>query len=167
MKRFHVLVCFWFSVAISVFWCNSLSAADTAVPSQLRLPLTIAKGGRIFVSIKLDNSPAMMLVDSGAPQSFVHGESNSKSKDESAIVVRGMAGVESMAMAKNVEMDFGQTISATVKARVLDLSAFRETTVKNDGWPLIAGALGADVLSAFQATVDYNNRLLILNIPRS
>jgi hypothetical protein len=146
---------------------SSSAFADGAIPSQLRLPLIVAKGGRIFVHIKLDNVPVVMLVDAGTPQSFVHGENPSKTDKDKSGVLLGLGGGQSMAMARNVEMDFGQTISATVSAKVIDLSTFRDSTVKNDGWPVIAGALGADVLSAFGATIDYEQKLLILNVPKA
>jgi len=155
----------------TVLFCCLLAAsatcvrAEATVPSQLRLPLAVAKGGRIFVSIKLDGKSVHMLVDAGAPQSFVHGDTSKEGN--TAGTVRGLAGKEVQAVAKNVEMDFGQTISATVNARVLDLSAFIESTTRNDGWPPIAGAIGAELLSAFQATIDYRESLLILNVPRS
>lgn len=136
----------------------------TIVPLEI---LKISEGYNTLCRIHIRNKEYRMLVDTGASLSMFDIKKSKKLSDNKIIendnVSAGFGGdkIESKSLLMN-EMVLGDIIINDYNMMLIDFNNLN-SYFKINGFPLIDGIIGGDILFKYKAIIDYNKRELILN----
>ncbi|MFN3445652.1 MAG: retropepsin-like aspartic protease [Bacteroidia bacterium] len=126
------------------------------------------KNFHLFVSLKIGNESARLLVDTGASKTVFDSErvlqfvKEKKIKtNDSKSVGLGVADMETKVV-KLKNLTIGKLLLSKLEVAVLPIAHVNETYKQID-LPPIDGVLGSDFFMKYKATINYRNAEIVLN----
>jgi hypothetical protein len=135
----------------------------------MKIPLEILKidiGYQILCRLKINNKEFRMLLDTGASQTMFdikkYKEISDEDKIDNDFVSSGFGGhsIKSSYIKVN-EMKLGDIIIKDYNMLLINFDSFN-SHFKNNGYPLVDGIIGGDILYKYHAMIDYESRDMIL-----
>ena len=135
----------------------------------MRIPLEILKinvGYQILCRLTIKNKEYRFLLDTGASQTMFdikkYKEISDEDKIDNNFNSSGFGGVNiKSSYIKINEMKLGDIIIKDYDMMLIDFDNFN-SHFKINGYPLVDGIIGGDILYKYFALIDYENREMIL-----
>jgi predicted aspartyl protease len=130
------------------------------------VPLQRAIDNKLYLTVMVKGQPLNLFIDTGAT-TVLHADVVRRlglpliETDTAAIGITGVAGTRQLAV---VDLVLGKTVITNYQVSAVDLSGLRDLHAAND-MPVFDGLIGADLLAALRARVDFDRLVLEVRRP--
>ena len=168
---FALAVLFFSSCTTTKDTMNTMDV-DTTIRSDstgyVSIPLTRSHTGHIRIVGELNGLPVRLLVDSGANRTFIDLGRQDNFKMTMNSTYEKASGVGNSGSAVFISeqntLKLSDIVIRDVELALMDLNNFNISMVNARAEP-IDGLLGADILSSYGAIINYQENVLLLQIP--
>ena len=158
-------------LAASIGWIASAAAGAEATiyyegPRSVTLPLSRAVDGKLYLSVPVMGRDLLLFLDTGASTVIDIGVAHSLRLPlvDTGQQGFGLTGVAGKRINTHVDMQLGALRIAGLSVDCLDLAQLKAISRNND-MPEFDGLIGAELLTALRAQVDFGRPSLTVRRP--
>ena len=140
--------------------------SDFDGPRSITLPLRRAVDGKLYLSVPVKGRNLMLFLDTGASTVLDIGVARSIGLplSDTGQTGYGLTGVAGKRISTHVDLRLGELKLSNIPVDCLDLAELKALS-KANGMPEFDGLLGAELLTALRARIDFDRLTLTVRRP--